>query len=67
MRELENQMRELEVFDFKHDLSGLSDHQVDAPDGTAELMGQSWISCNILIWVLVLVVKHMSGSVSQPT
>jgi hypothetical protein len=39
MRELENQMRELEVFDFKHDLSGLSDHQVDAPDGTAELMG----------------------------
>jgi hypothetical protein len=32
-------MRELEVFGFKHYLIGLSDHQVDAPDGTSELMG----------------------------
>ena len=31
-------MRALEVFGFKHYLSGPSDHPVDAPDGTYELM-----------------------------
>jgi hypothetical protein len=32
-------MRAIEGFDFKHYLSGLSDHQVDALDGLSELMG----------------------------
>jgi hypothetical protein len=31
-------MRALEVVGFKHDLSGPSDHPVDALDGTSELM-----------------------------
>ncbi len=42
--------RVLEVFDFKHYLSGLSDHWVDAPDGTSVSMGLSGVSRNILIW-----------------
>ncbi len=33
-------MRMIEVFGFIHNLTGTSDHQVDAPDGTSELMGQ---------------------------
>ncbi len=45
----------LEVFDFKHYLTGLSDHQVDALDGRSESMLSSRISRNIFIWVLVLV------------
>ncbi len=48
-------MRALEVFGFKHYLSGPSDHQVDFPDGTSESMGLSGISCNIFIWVLLRV------------
>ncbi len=31
-------MRALEVFGFKHDLTGPSNHPVDAPDGTSESM-----------------------------
>jgi hypothetical protein len=46
-------MRALEVFGFKHSLSGPSDHPVDAPDGTSESMLSSGISRNIFIWVLV--------------
>jgi hypothetical protein len=46
-------MRALEVFGFKHYLSGRSDHPVDAPDGTSESMLSSGISRNIFIWVLV--------------
>ncbi len=48
-------MRALEVFGFKHYLSGPSDHPVDAPDGTSESMLLSGISRNIFIWVLLLV------------
>jgi hypothetical protein len=47
-------MRALEVFDFKHYLSGPSDHQVDAQDDTFESMGSSRIQRNFFIWVLVL-------------
>ncbi len=36
-------MRALEVFGFKHYLTGSSDHQVDAQDGTSESMGSSGI------------------------
>jgi hypothetical protein len=36
-------MRALEVFGFKHYLSGPSDHRVDAPDGTSESMLSSGI------------------------
>ncbi len=46
-------MRALEVFGFKHYLSGLSDHPVDAPDGTSESMLSSGIWRNIFIWVLL--------------
>ncbi len=46
-------MRALEVFGFKHYLSGPSDHPVDAPDGTSESMLLSGIQRNIFIWVLV--------------
>ncbi len=47
-------MRALEVFGFRHNLTGLSDHQVDASEGTSESMGSSRISRNIFIWVLLL-------------
>ncbi len=40
-------MRELEVFGFKHHLTGLSDDPVDAPYGTSESMLLSGISLNI--------------------
>ncbi len=46
-------MRTLEVFGFKHYLSGPSDHPVDAPDSTSESMLSSGISRNIFIWVLI--------------
>jgi hypothetical protein len=46
-------MRALEVFGFKHDLTGASNHPVDALDGTSESMLSSGISRNIFIWVLV--------------
>ncbi len=46
-------MRALEVFGFKHYLSGPSDHPVDAPDGMSESMLLSGISHNIFIWVLL--------------
>ncbi len=36
-------MRVLEVFGFEHFLTGPSDHQVDAPDGTSESMLSSGI------------------------
>ncbi len=46
-------MRVLEVFGFKHNLTGLSDHPVDAPDGTSELMLSSGISSHVFNWVLL--------------
>jgi hypothetical protein len=55
-------MRALEVFGFKHYLSGPSDHPVDAPDGTSESMLSSGISRNIFIWVLVRVVIKTSAA-----
>ena len=51
-------MRALEVFGFKHYLSGPSDHPVDAPDGTSESMLLSGISRNIFIWVLLRDLKR---------
>ncbi len=51
-----NVMRALEVFGFKNYLTGPSDHPVDAPDGTSELMLSSGISHNIFIWVIIMVV-----------
>ncbi len=47
-------MRALEVFGFRHNLTGPSDHRVDASDGTSESMGSSGISRNIFIWVLLV-------------
>jgi hypothetical protein len=59
-------MRALEVFGFKHYLSGPSDHPVDAPDGTSESMLSSGISRNIFIWVLVRVAMvTVTGHVTQ--
>ena len=57
-------MRALEVFGFKHYLSGPSDHPVDAPDGTSESMLSSGISRNIFIWVLVQMASQLPP---QPT
>ncbi len=57
-------MRALEVFGFKHYLSGPSDHPVDPPDGTSESMLLSGISRNIFIWVLVRDVPCSQDSVT---
>ncbi len=58
-------MRALEVFGFKHYLSGPSNHPVDAPDGKSESMLLSRISRNIFIWVLVLDEIHACSMVAQ--
>ncbi len=56
-------MRALDVFGFKHNLTGPSDHLVDASDGTSELMGSSGIYHNIFICVLIRDESFRFGSI----